>query len=67
MIDKTRWGVAESPRFVTASGELEVVARFVTKKEATEYRRLISPQPRSKPWQFQYTVVRVAPTKGLPG
>ena len=38
MIDKTKWGVAMTGT-LTASGQLEVVARFVTKTEANAYRK----------------------------
>jgi hypothetical protein len=37
MIDKTKWRVAMTGT-LTASGRLEVLARFVTKAEAEAYR-----------------------------
>ena len=38
MIDKTKWGVTYG-HFLTPSGEYELIAKFVTKKEAEEYRK----------------------------
>jgi hypothetical protein len=43
MIDTTKWGVAISPKEITASGQLEVVARFVTKVRATEFVKAYRP------------------------
>ena len=56
MIDKTKWGVAYGPRFLTASGQLEVVARFVTKKQALEYKKILQPNRVTK-WNPQWFVV----------
>lgn len=56
MIDKTKWGVAYGPRFLTASGELEVEARFTTKAQAVAYKKTLQPHRVTK-WSQQWFVV----------
>lgn len=57
MIDQTKWGIVRTPAALNASGQLEVIARFRTKVEATHWKRMHT--TRRGHWA-QFIVMRVA-------